>query len=140
MRRLALQSVLHDFVMLFESHYLGQIERYYHERSRDTSSHPTSSSPTCSARPTRTIHRSELSKHKRRPHHHRAAFPFGDEPLQAIALRDHRSIKSGDHTFGWGDEVLLNTDEIGDSWLHNSSKKGSAPPVGQLAADVNDAK
>ena len=31
----ALQSVLHDFVMLFESHYLGQIERYYHERSRE---------------------------------------------------------------------------------------------------------
>ena len=31
----ALQSVPHDFVMLFESHYLGQIERYYHERSRE---------------------------------------------------------------------------------------------------------
>ena len=29
----ALQGVLHDFVMLFESHYLGQIERYYRERS-----------------------------------------------------------------------------------------------------------
>ena len=24
----ALQGVLHDFVMLFESHYLGQIERF----------------------------------------------------------------------------------------------------------------
>ncbi|AVR88462.1 hypothetical protein [Thauera aromatica] len=31
---LALQGVLHDFVILFESHYLGQIERYYRERSR----------------------------------------------------------------------------------------------------------
>jgi dihydrolipoamide dehydrogenase len=31
----ALQGVLHDFVMLFEAHYLGQIERYYHERSRE---------------------------------------------------------------------------------------------------------
>ena len=29
-----LQGVLHDFVMLFESHYLGQIKRYYRERSR----------------------------------------------------------------------------------------------------------
>ena len=27
----ALQGVLHDFVMLFESHYLGQIERYYRD-------------------------------------------------------------------------------------------------------------
>ena len=31
----ALQGVLHDFFMLFESHYLGQIERYYHQRSRE---------------------------------------------------------------------------------------------------------
>ena len=31
----ALQGVLHDFVMLFESHYRGQIERYYRERSRE---------------------------------------------------------------------------------------------------------
>jgi len=31
----ALQVALQDFVMLFEAHYLGQIERYYHERSRE---------------------------------------------------------------------------------------------------------
>ena len=31
----ALQYALHDFVMFFEAHYLGQIERYYHERSRE---------------------------------------------------------------------------------------------------------
>ena len=31
----ALQGVFHDFIMLFESHYLSQIERYYHERSRE---------------------------------------------------------------------------------------------------------
>lgn len=31
----ALQVALHDFVMLFESHYLGQIERYYREQSRE---------------------------------------------------------------------------------------------------------
>jgi len=67
----ALQGVLHDFVMLFESHYLGQIERYYRERSRDrarTSSSPTSSSLTCSARPTQTTRRSEplIFKQKRR--------------------------------------------------------------------------
>lgn len=30
-----LQYALLEFVMLFESHYLGQIERYYHERSRE---------------------------------------------------------------------------------------------------------
>lgn len=30
----ALQAALQDLVMRFESHYLGQIERYYRERSR----------------------------------------------------------------------------------------------------------
>jgi len=30
-----LQAALNDFMMLFESRYLGQIERYYHERSRE---------------------------------------------------------------------------------------------------------
>ena len=32
----ALQYALHDFVMFFEAHYLGQIERHNHERSRET--------------------------------------------------------------------------------------------------------
>jgi hypothetical protein len=32
---LALQGALHDFVMLFESHYLGQIERCHQARSRE---------------------------------------------------------------------------------------------------------
>ena len=36
----ALQSVLHDFVMLFESHYLGQIERYYRDRSHEHLAEP----------------------------------------------------------------------------------------------------
>ncbi len=31
----ALQGVLHDFVMRFESHCLGQIERHYRDRSRE---------------------------------------------------------------------------------------------------------
>lgn len=31
----AVQAALSDFMMLFESHYLGQIERYYHQRSRE---------------------------------------------------------------------------------------------------------
>ena len=31
----ALQPSLNDFIMLFESHYLGQIERYHRERSRE---------------------------------------------------------------------------------------------------------
>lgn len=31
----ALHASLNDFMMLFESHYLGQIERYYQERSRE---------------------------------------------------------------------------------------------------------
>lgn len=31
----ALQDAFHALVMLFESHYLGQIERYYPERSRE---------------------------------------------------------------------------------------------------------
>jgi hypothetical protein len=36
----ALQNARHDFVMLFESHCLGQIERYYHERSREHPAEP----------------------------------------------------------------------------------------------------
>lgn len=31
----ALHDVIQDFAMLFESHYLCQIERYYHERTRE---------------------------------------------------------------------------------------------------------
>jgi len=30
----ALQASLNEFIMLFESHYFAQIERYYRERSR----------------------------------------------------------------------------------------------------------
>lgn len=35
-----LHDVLHDFVTRFESHYLGQIERYYRERSREHLAQP----------------------------------------------------------------------------------------------------
>lgn len=31
----ALHALLNDFMMLFESRYLGQIDRYYRERSRE---------------------------------------------------------------------------------------------------------
>lgn len=30
-----LQALLHDFLLLFESHYLGQIHRYHDERSQE---------------------------------------------------------------------------------------------------------
>ncbi|MFO7858593.1 MAG: Rhomboid family protein [Ectothiorhodospiraceae bacterium] len=30
-----LQALLSDFLVLFESHYLGQIHRYHHERSQE---------------------------------------------------------------------------------------------------------
>jgi len=30
-----LQNLLHDFVLLFEAHYLGQIHRYHDERSQE---------------------------------------------------------------------------------------------------------
>lgn len=36
----ALHASLNDFMMLFESHYLGQIERYYCERSRENLAQP----------------------------------------------------------------------------------------------------
>jgi hypothetical protein len=32
----ALQAALNDFMVLFESHYLGQIDRYYREQSRES--------------------------------------------------------------------------------------------------------
>ena len=32
----ALQALLRDFLVLFESHYLGQIHRYHDERSQKT--------------------------------------------------------------------------------------------------------
>jgi len=31
----ALQALLSDFLVLFESHYLGQIHRYHEERSQE---------------------------------------------------------------------------------------------------------
>lgn len=36
----ALYDCLNDFLMLFESHYLAQIERYYHERARENLMQP----------------------------------------------------------------------------------------------------
>jgi hypothetical protein len=36
----ALQVALQDFVTLFEAHYLGQIERYYRERARESLMQP----------------------------------------------------------------------------------------------------
>lgn len=36
----ALQALLQDFVTLFESRYLAQMERYYHERSLENLDQP----------------------------------------------------------------------------------------------------
>lgn len=86
-----LHACLNDFLMLFESHYFGQIERFYHARTSTRKPHATqlrTAGPVPIGRPRRTA---VLTP---KPHHgnaagaeHPAAFP-----IQPIASADHHTM------------------------------------------------